>query len=62
MVKTLTLKATNPTIRALSFSPKGEPDVEVPEVPAKVRREYKRFVCHLCGAVMCYDSKVSQVA
>ena len=35
--------------------------MEVPEVPAKVR-QYKRFVCHLCGAVMCLDSKVRHMA
>ena len=40
---------------------KGEPDVDVPEIPVKVR-QYKRFVCHLCGAVMCLDSKVRHMA
>ena len=33
----------------------------MPEVPAKVR-QYKRFVCHLCGAVMSTDSKLRHMA
>ena len=46
-----------------SILSKGEPNVEVPEVPRKERRKRARqFVCDLCGAEMHEESKVRHMA
>ena len=57
--------ATTTTIQDLKTTlycfPKGEPDGEVPKVRAK-KRQKQSFVCHLCGALVGYDSKVRHMA